>query len=103
MIAIVMAMQIMTSGTPASADARRGEQLARRWCVDCHVVAANQSRPTSEAPPFASIANRNNFNAENLAFFLLAPHPKMPNMSLTRSEAIDLALYIASLKRQPTR
>ena len=98
-LAFLVATQFAMSTVPASADARRGELLARRWCVDCHVVAANQSRPTSEAPPFASIANRSNFNAENLAFFLLSPHPKMPNMSLTRSEAIDLALYIASLKR----
>jgi hypothetical protein len=34
-----------------------------------------------------------------LAFFLLDPHPKMPNMSLTRIEASDLAAYIASLAR----
>jgi hypothetical protein len=26
------------------------------------------------------------------------PHPKMPNMSLSRTEAADLAAYIASLK-----
>jgi hypothetical protein len=29
--------------------------------------------------------------------FLLDPHPKMPDMSLTRTEAGDLAAYIASL------
>ena len=33
-----------------------------------------------------------------LTFFLLDPHPKMPNMQLTRTEAGDLAAYIASLK-----
>jgi hypothetical protein len=32
------------------------------------------------------------------AFFLLEPHPKMPNMQLSRSEAADLAAYIATLK-----
>ena len=31
------------------------------------------------------------------AFFLLEPHPKMPNMQLSRSEAADLAAYIATL------
>jgi hypothetical protein len=29
---------------------------------------------------------------------LLEPHPKMPNMSLSRTEAADLAAYIATLK-----
>jgi hypothetical protein len=29
---------------------------------------------------------------------LLDPHPKMPDMGLTRSEAADLAAYIASLR-----
>ena len=30
-----------------------------------------------------------------LALFLLEPHPKMPNMNLSRNEANDLAAYIA--------
>ena len=93
------AIALIASGTTVTADTKHGEQLARRWCVDCHVVAPNQRRPTGEAPPFAAIANKPDFSAERLAFFLLTPHPKMPNMSLTRAEAIDLALYIASLKR----
>jgi hypothetical protein len=33
-----------------------------------------------------------------LALFLLLPHPKMPDMSLSRSEAADLAAYIVSFK-----
>jgi hypothetical protein len=34
-----------------------------------------------------------------LAFFLLDPHPKMPDMALSRREADDLAAYIEGLKR----
>jgi len=69
--------------TPAfAADADNGERLARRWCTSCHLVAANQRGPTSEASPFASIAHRPNFDAAKIAFFLLDPHPKMPNMEL---------------------
>jgi hypothetical protein len=37
------------------------------------------------------------FDRDKVAFFLLDPHPKMPDMALTRSEAADLADYIASL------
>jgi mono/diheme cytochrome c family protein len=86
-------------GSPAvvAADALHGEVLARRWCATCHVVASNQRRPTGEAPPFATIARSPGFSAERLAFYLLLPHPKMPNMSLSRTEASDLAAYIASL------
>jgi mono/diheme cytochrome c family protein len=80
-----------------AADAYNGGQIARRWCEPCHVVAGDQRGATGEAPPFASIAKRPGFDAGQVAMFLLDPHPKMPNMSLTRIEAGDLAAYIASL------
>lgn len=80
-----------------AADIEHGETLAWRWCASCHVVAPDQQQATAEAPPFAGIARRPDFDVNRLAFFLLDPHPKMPNMSLTRSEAADLASYIASL------
>lgn len=34
-------------------------------------------------------------NAEKIALYLLLPHPKMPDMNLSRKEAADLAVYIA--------
>jgi hypothetical protein len=51
------------------------------------------------AAPFATIARRPGFDAAKIALFLLTPHPKMPDMSLTRPEAADLAAYIGSLAR----
>jgi mono/diheme cytochrome c family protein len=81
-----------------AADTANGERLARQWCAPCHVVASNQRGATSEAPPFATVAARTDFDAAKVARFLLEPHPKMPNMALTRSEVGDLAAYIASLK-----
>jgi hypothetical protein len=64
------------------------------------VVAPSQSgSSTDQAPPFATVAARPDFDAGKLAIFLLDPHPKMPDMSLTRSEAADLAAYIGSLKK----
>ena len=90
------ALLVVTSA--AAADADNGERLARRWCASCHVVAADQRGTTGEAPPFATIAKQPDFAAPKLAFFLLDPHPKMPDMSLTRNEAADLAAYIATLK-----
>ena len=54
---------------------------------------------SSSAPPFSSIAKRPDFNAAKIAFFLLDPHPKMPNMQLSREETADIAAYIGTLKQ----
>jgi mono/diheme cytochrome c family protein len=83
-----------------AADSAHGEQLARRWCATCHVVGLEERRTLADLPtPFASVAARPDFDVNRLAFFLLDPHPVMPNMSLTRAEASDLAAYIASLRK----
>jgi mono/diheme cytochrome c family protein len=82
--------------TPA--DPSHGARLARQWCASCHVVAPDQRGTVAEAPPFATIARKPHFDTAQLALFLLDPHPKMPDMALTRVEAADLAAYIASLK-----
>ena len=80
-------------------DADNGLSLAQRWCVSCHVVASEQSKGSDATPSFASIAQRADFNAEKLAYFLLNPHPIMPNMSLSRDAARDIAAYIARLRK----
>jgi mono/diheme cytochrome c family protein len=46
----------------------------------------------------ASIAREPGFDAAKIALFLLDPHPQMPDMGLSRSDAADLAAYIARLK-----
>jgi hypothetical protein len=99
--AISTGLLAAASAMPAlAADPYNGERLARRWCEPCHVVASDQREVTGEAPPFASIARRPGFDPARLALFLLDPHPKMPDMSLTRFEAGDLAAYIATLGKQ---
>lgn len=95
--ALVLLMNSLSFAALA-ADAGNGERLAQRWCAPCHVVAPGQRGATSEAPPFATIASRPDFDASRLAFFLLEPHPKMPNMGLSRTDAADLAAYIATLR-----
>jgi mono/diheme cytochrome c family protein len=81
-----------------AADAQKGKDIAQRWCAECHLVAPDQRRANADVASFASLAKRSDFNAAQLAFFLLDPHPKMPDLSLTRAEAGDLAAYIGSLK-----
>ena len=97
--ATYLALTITMIGSALAADADNGRRLAHRWCEACHVVSASQTRPaTDQAPPFSAIARSPHFDAAKIALFLLDPHPKMPDMSLTRIEAGDLAAYIATLK-----
>ena len=96
LFSVVFVAALATSA--AAADARKGETLAKRWCATCHVVASDQQRATTQSPAFSTIANRPDFNETMLAFFLLTPHPRMPDMNLSRSEAADLAAYIKTQK-----
>jgi len=97
---LVVAGIVGLSMSPAkAADADHGAELAKRWCAPCHVVDSGQKQASADVPPFAAIANKSDFSAEKLAFFLLDPHPKMPNLSLSRIEAGDIAAYIGSLRK----
>jgi mono/diheme cytochrome c family protein len=77
-----------------AADADHGERLAKRWCAACHIVAPDQRHGQDNVPPFATIAKIPGFDANVIARFLMDPHPKMPDMQLSRDEADDLAAYI---------
>jgi mono/diheme cytochrome c family protein len=90
----VAALAFLPSSAMA-ADPGNGGRLARRWCAACHLVATDQHPPTTEAVPFSTMARTPGFDEGRLAFFLLDPHPKMPDMALSRPEAADLAAYIA--------
>jgi len=82
-----------------AADANHGGELAKRWCAACHLVDSTQNQTSTDAPPFDAIAHKSDFTPEKVAFFLLDPHPKMPNFPLSRNEAADLAAYIGSLRK----
>jgi mono/diheme cytochrome c family protein len=75
-------------------DVDHGETLAKRWCAACHIVAPDQTHGQDNVPPFATIAKIPGFDADLIAHFLMNPHPKMPDMQLSRDEAEDLAAYI---------
>ena len=81
-----------------ASDAANGERIAVRWCASCHAIGREQPKSRTEAAAFAAIARKAEFNERSLTFFLLDPHPAMPDMNLTRAEATDLAAYIATLR-----
>ena len=93
--AVLTSLAVVTlAHVAAVADAANGEKLARRWCASCHVVTADQRQGNTQAAPFSEMAKIPGLNAEKIALFLLTPHPPMPDMSLSRSEAADLAVFI---------
>jgi mono/diheme cytochrome c family protein len=98
LVSLVVTVGLSAPGVMA-ADADQGAVLAKRWCASCHVVDRDQKQASADVPPFATIARKSDFSAEKVAFFLLDPHPKMPNFALNRNEAADIAAYIASLHK----
>jgi hypothetical protein len=83
---VLFAGQFDAWDAPA-ADAKNGKRIAQMRCTPCHIVA-----------PFEDIGRQNGFNAEMLAYLILAPHPRM-NLTFTREEVEDVAAYIASLRK----
>ncbi len=94
--ALILALAAWSPSAFAAGDAAKGEIIARRWCAACHVVASDQTHASSDAPTFASIARRKE-GATKLKAFLMDPHPKMPDMDLSRSEIDDIVAYIGRL------
>ena len=97
---VLVAVAAGLSGSVAlAADADHGAELAKRWCASCHLTDGGQKQASTDAPPFDAVAHKSDFTAEKVAFFLLDPHPKMPNFPLSRNEAADLAAYISALRK----
>jgi mono/diheme cytochrome c family protein len=95
---ILLAGLLAATGAAAAApDPDHGAVIVKRWCAACHIVAPDQAHGADNVPTFESVAKRPGFNADKLTVFLQDPHPKMPNMELTRGEAQDIAAYIATL------
>jgi mono/diheme cytochrome c family protein len=94
---VCLALTVSPLGALA-ADTGNGEAIAKRWCASCHLVSSDQARANADVPSFASLARKKQ-RPERLEAFLSAPHPKMPDMTLSRSEIADLVAYIGSLRR----
>lgn len=101
LVGLFVAPSIAAAG-PADGVAARGEVLAKRWCAECHVVTADQTRATSDAPSFFALTGEAARTPEALAAYLTLPdtvHSRMPDLALSRLEVADLVAYVGSLKK----
>jgi mono/diheme cytochrome c family protein len=114
-LAALAALSILTTTGPAwaqmvnSADtARKGHDLARVACSNCHQVAVDQRAaplPVRPAPSFDSIAQRPDINADVLEHFIVTTrrsvdHPAdMPNQYLLEYQVLEVVTYILSLRK----
>ncbi len=85
---------------PGQPSAKRGEEIAKKLCVFCHLPAPGAPRlqGTADVPTFPEIAKRPGFDADRIANTIMAPPHPMPPIALTKAEMADVAAYIISLK-----
>ncbi len=80
-------------------DPAHGQTIVKRWCAGCHQVTPDQKPVSSDVPSFLFIAHQEKLTEKVLSDFLATPHPRMPDMGLTRGEIADIVAYIKSLDR----
>jgi len=89
---------ILPLAATRAADSERGADLAKRWCVSCHVPGAEARAGSDAGPPFAQMAADPAYTDARLRGWLAAPHPPMPDFNHSRAEIEDLIAYIRALK-----
>lgn len=100
-LVLAAAALLGSTGAGAAPDVNAGRRLALQWCSTCHVVADPQPRPAVDGvPSFMALGNDPRMTVARLSSFLQAPHPVMPDLSLSRREIENIAGYIQSLKRK---
>ena len=98
---LLIATRTTALSSPAqivNGDASMGQQLAQKWCSDCHAVGAEDAEAHGAVPSFVSIAEMSSTTSLSLHAFLLTPHERMPNLQLTQTQIDHVVAYILSLK-----
>ena len=80
----------------ASGNAEAGRQLVMRSCSSCHATESAKTA-TDNAPPFAIVAKTNKERPAWIRGWLMAPHPPMPNIPLSRQQIDDIVAYLSTL------
>jgi mono/diheme cytochrome c family protein len=95
-VTVIVTMALSVSPALAAGDAAAGHALADRWCSSCHAVGGMNADP-GVAVPFAIIAQNSGSSRSWVRAWLSAPHPRMPNMDLSRQEMEDVVAYLDTL------
>ena len=84
--------------TGVSADPIAGQNLAEKWCVECHGIRADRLSPNLAAPTFPELAAEPSITEYSLRALLRSPHETMPHIAFTPDQMDDIIDYIMSLK-----
>jgi mono/diheme cytochrome c family protein len=80
----------------AAGNADSGRQLVMRSCSSCHTTEA-ATIAGDAAPPFSAVAKTNKERPAWIRGWLMAPHPPMPSIPLSRQQINDIIAYLGSL------
>ena len=83
-----------------AANVAEGNRLAERLCSQCHVTTRDGPAGWTDAPSFATIADKPTTTSASLQAFIQKPHMDMFNLARNPAEAADLAAFILSLKQK---
>jgi mono/diheme cytochrome c family protein len=99
LLALSVLSTTLIAGVTQAQDVMRGQQLAERWCANCHVVnrAATAGRADG-LPTFPALAARKDVTAATLKGAMTATHSLMPDFQLGARDQEDLVAYIFSLR-----
>lgn len=103
LVALVVAVGVMSAAPVSTLEIERGRAYAQRHCATCHAIGPMGSSPYAPAPPFRTLHERYDVEAlaEALAEGMIVGHGgarQMPQFVLSPAEIDDLLAYLKSLE-----
>ena len=96
-LAAVLSIALAAVGG-VSADPIAGQNLASKWCTECHGIRADRLSPNLAAPTFPELAAEPSITEYSLRALLRSPHETMPHITFTPEQMDDIIDYVMSLK-----
>ena len=101
MLRTAACLLIFMPGVAWAQDIARGQELAVRWCANCHVVERTAATASADGlPTVPAIAASPRTTPELLRATMTAQHGRMPDLSLSKRQQDDLVAYILSLRQK---
>lgn len=98
-VGLAVALSIVFSApADGSADPAAGQNLADKWCSECHGIRADRLSSNRAAPTFPELAAEPSITEYSLRALLRSPHETMPHITFTPDQMDDIIEYIMSLK-----